>query len=241
MSLKFIYNAFIGSNLVLSIYGFDISNINGADIPELDDEFEFPTFEINQIPNHAVSGTADLGISEETQSNETFTVITHDNKTIQYTKTDGYWRYEGCEIIGSDEVGDFYGLGKFIVNGTWDINGTDDESGDRRRLNPFEGTQFARWPNGIIPVDKSRYPGGFPEQLWREIVNEYTKAGISIIDRTNEIDYIELIDGGGCYADVGRFGGRQIMSLQNPGCLALNIAGIIASITNIPYIMYICV
>ena len=205
MSLKFLYKACIGLHLIL--------NING---------FEFPEFEIHQISTN--KGTADLGISEQMQGNETYTVTTHNNKTIQYTKVDGFWILEGCEIIGSDEAG-FYGLGILLINGTWDDN--DDESGDRRRLNPFENSQFARWPNGIIPVDRTNYPGGFPEQLWTEIVNEYFKVGITIRDWTGESDYVEIIDGSGCYADVGRFGGKQTISLQNPGCLRLNVAGII--------------
>ena len=199
------------------------------------DDNTFPTnYTDMQEPNLEEQGSADLGISEQIQGNDCYSIETFFGKEITYCKTEGFWRRDGCEIIGSDDEGDFYGWGARLIYGEWSIRGilrgirkrfARFFSGDRRRLNPYTSNTNARWPNGIIPVDRTNYPGGIPEQLWRETVNEYIKVGIQIIDRTNEADYVEIIDGSGCYADVGRIGGRQVISLENPGCLRLNVVG----------------
>lgn len=43
---------------------------------------------------------------------------------------------------------------------------------------------------------------------------------IKFIRRTNETDYIDIISDDGCWSYVGRQGGDQSISLENPGCLA---------------------
>ena len=44
------------------------------------------------------------------------------------------------------------------------------------------------------------------------------------MNRTNEYDYVEYINGRGCYSvGVGRQGGRQVLSLAIPGCVTLPV------------------
>ena len=227
MSLSGIIRFYIGIIVLTTVNGVNITLLDGNSTVLPD---------INATNGHNGSNV-DLGISEEIQGNDCYSIKTFTGKEINYCKTDGYWRYEGCEIIGSDNEDDFYGLGSKLIYGQWSQKGKfrvfkkmgehelEHERHDRRRLNPYEDA-YGKWENGIVPVDKSGYPGGFPDQLWYEILNEYKKVGIKIIERTTENDYIELIDGTGCYSDVGKLGGKQIMSLDSSGCLILNIAGI---------------
>jgi hypothetical protein len=41
---------------------------------------------------------------------------------------------------------------------------------------------------------------------------------VRFVPRTSEVDFIEIINGGGCWSWLGRVGGRQELSMQSPGC-----------------------
>lgn len=60
------------------------------------------------------------------------------------------------------------------------------------------------------------------------MVNEFRtiedRTCIRFVRRTNEIDFVDIINGGGCWSWLGRQGGRQEMSMSRPGCFFSGIA-----------------
>jgi Astacin (Peptidase family M12A) len=42
---------------------------------------------------------------------------------------------------------------------------------------------------------------------------------VIFVYRSSETDYVEVINGNGCYSMLGRIGGRQEISLQRNGCV----------------------
>ncbi|HVH43560.1 MAG TPA: M12 family metallopeptidase [Labilithrix sp.] len=71
-----------------------------------------------------------------------------------------------------------------------------------------------RWPGGVIPYELA------PGLKWREhfeqaIVHWESKTGIRLVQRTNEADYLRVVDDPefGCYSYYGRLGGMQKLSL----------------------------
>lgn len=45
------------------------------------------------------------------------------------------------------------------------------------------------------------------------------KTCVRFIERTTEIDYIEIINSRGCYSYFGRIGGKQYLQFNRPNCL----------------------
>jgi hypothetical protein len=46
-----------------------------------------------------------------------------------------------------------------------------------------------------------------------------SKTCIRFINRSNQVDYVRIFSGAGCYSYVGRIGGIQDLSLQRNGCI----------------------
>jgi len=46
---------------------------------------------------------------------------------------------------------------------------------------------------------------------------------IKFVDRTAEVDFVEITNGNGCYSWLGRIGGRQELSMGSNGCLGPGI------------------
>ncbi|KAK5644643.1 hypothetical protein RI129_005943 [Pyrocoelia pectoralis] len=78
-----------------------------------------------------------------------------------------------------------------------------------------------RWPNRNIPYEISDV---FDEQQKAQIAEvlerEYAKTCVTVKPRVNEPDYVYVSgDSTGCWAQVGRLGGRQELNLQTNGCV----------------------
>ena len=141
----------------------------------------------------------------------THTILLDDAEFKYHVTSDGFWHIDPCIVVGNNNEG-FKGMFKHLNNN------------NRRRLNPYFGTNLGTWTNGIIPIDVTQYDGGFDMQLLYETINEYkTKTGIDIVIRTNEADYIKVINGNGCWSYIGKQGGMQELSLQQDGCLYLDV------------------
>ncbi|KAF4522321.1 hypothetical protein B566_EDAN011322 [Ephemera danica] len=115
------------------------------------------------------------------------------------------------DTVGVEELGSYAG-GDILVPTT--IQGT-----GRNGL----VAQTSRWPRGIIPFIIS---GDFsPPQLdliysAMRVYHEFTCIRF-IPWRGHEPDYISIENNQtGCWASVGRLGGRQVVNLQAPGCLS---------------------
>jgi Astacin (Peptidase family M12A) len=62
-------------------------------------------------------------------------------------------------------------------------------------------------------------------QAQRNVVTEglqeiERRTCVRFVARTTQTDYVEIINGGGCYSRLGRTGGRQEISLQRNGCVS---------------------
>jgi len=69
-----------------------------------------------------------------------------------------------------------------------------------------------RWPGGKIPFTIAE---GFvgPDRVDKAIAHWHEKTSIRFVKRTNEADFVEFFNGGGCFSAVGRQGGKQQISL----------------------------
>jgi hypothetical protein len=78
-----------------------------------------------------------------------------------------------------------------------------------------------RWTNGKIPYEIK--DPGFKAKEYQDILLKAMKeiqdhTCIKFVPRTNEENYITIINGSGCYSSVGMTGGRQTLSLADSGC-----------------------
>lgn len=72
------------------------------------------------------------------------------------------------------------------------------------------GIEF--WRNGIVPyVINSSLPN--QARVTNAIDYWQSVTGITFIQRTNQTDYVEFVVGSGCSSNVGKAGGRQLISL----------------------------
>ena len=83
----------------------------------------------------------------------------------------------------------------------------------------ISGAQF-RWPNKTVPYVLGDGFAG-PQRVTKAIEHWHEKTELRFVLRTNEPDYIEFFNGGGCYSAVGRQGGKQQISL-GPDCTVGN-------------------
>lgn len=78
----------------------------------------------------------------------------------------------------------------------------------------------ARWPRGVVPYE---IYGRFSQQELAVINNAFkeyhSKTCIRFKPRTNERDYVVITgDSTGCWASLGRLGGKQVLNLQPGYC-----------------------
>ncbi|HEY7770378.1 M12 family metallopeptidase [Longimicrobium sp.] len=115
------------------------------------------------------------------------------DKTVTFSVVNGAMIFEGDIYLGrveEMEVPEVQGIGR-------------------------TGEQF-RWPGGTIPyVINPSLPN--PERVAQAIEHWHANTRIRLVPRSNEPDYVEFLDDWGCYSQVGRIGGRQVISL-GPNC-----------------------
>ncbi|XP_061398643.1 zinc metalloproteinase nas-4-like [Musca vetustissima] len=78
-----------------------------------------------------------------------------------------------------------------------------------------------RWPNGVVPYEIGAQFKRRELQMIHNAIQEYhQRTCIRFVPRTNEKDYISIVNGkSGCWSSIGRVGGKQEVNLQTPGCL----------------------
>ncbi|XP_033119812.1 bone morphogenetic protein 1-like isoform X2 [Anneissia japonica] len=98
----------------------------------------------------------------------------------------------------------------------------------RRRLDKFLGASRQRrgvtafksryWPNAEIPYLISQMFDNKTKTLIRQAISTYEKhTCLTFVPRTNQSDYVFFSVGEGCCSNVGRRGGKQIVSIGS-GC-----------------------
>uniref|UniRef100_A0A5S6QZ76 Metalloendopeptidase n=1 Tax=Trichuris muris TaxID=70415 RepID=A0A5S6QZ76_TRIMR len=76
-----------------------------------------------------------------------------------------------------------------------------------------------RWPNGRIPYELSSSYSSYERAIIARAMQSYhERTCIRFVGRTNEVDYLAIGKYDGCFSDVGRSGGRQLLSLDD-GCV----------------------
>jgi Astacin (Peptidase family M12A) len=55
--------------------------------------------------------------------------------------------------------------------------------------------------------------------IWRDLRTLEKKTCVRFIVRTNQLNYIRIFNGTGCYSNLGLTGGEQDISLMYPGCI----------------------
>lgn len=84
-----------------------------------------------------------------------------------------------------------------------------------------------RWPkngNGLVIIPYTiRSDAGYTERGFEIIRDALESIGssscIRFVPRAHEDDYLEFFSGGGCFAPLGRTGGRQSVSIRRDQCL----------------------
>ncbi|KFM66189.1 Astacin-like metalloprotease toxin, partial [Stegodyphus mimosarum] len=86
---------------------------------------------------------------------------------------------------------------------------------DDRNGIPFD---MFRWPNAEVPyvIDASLKP--HMALITAAFNNYHSTTCVRFVPRTNQLDYIRLFAGNGCYSQVGMTGGPQGVSLGS-GCI----------------------
>nr|CDJ26723.1 astacin-like metallopeptidase 8 protein [Tityus serrulatus] len=76
--------------------------------------------------------------------------------------------------------------------------------------------KYRIWTNRIVPYTLSP---GYSEEDRTVILEAMMKiqevSCVTFKEREDEVDYVDIQDGGGCFSYVGRTGGRQVLSLNS--------------------------
>ena len=126
-------------------------------------------------------------------------------KAVQYEEIDGLAIFEGDIVLGTVEE---------VEAASEALRA--ELSGATPASVVISGNQF-RWPNCRIPftIDPA-----MPNQarVTQAIAHWEANTGFRFVARTTEADFVTFQNGTGCSSAVGRRGGQQFVTLQNPGC-----------------------
>lgn len=78
-----------------------------------------------------------------------------------------------------------------------------------------------KWPNGRVPyvIEPGHFSSADLNVIQRAIDSFASQTCASFVPRTTETDFVHIFAESGCWSYVGRIGGQQDISLQNPGCV----------------------
>uniref|UniRef100_A0A3Q3FXK0 Metalloendopeptidase n=2 Tax=Labrus bergylta TaxID=56723 RepID=A0A3Q3FXK0_9LABR len=76
--------------------------------------------------------------------------------------------------------------------------------------------------NGLVMIPftvNSQFTSGESKKIRRAMKGFHRKTCLRFVPRKNEYDYISIENKAGCFSNLGRTGGRQVLSLNRQGCL----------------------
>jgi len=78
-----------------------------------------------------------------------------------------------------------------------------------------------KWTNGIVPYDASAMSDSAKTKIKNALKELEDAVGscIKFKERTNENNYVRIVNGNGCSSYVGMYNGGQVMNLKERGCL----------------------
>ncbi len=126
-------------------------------------------------------------------------------KAVQYEVIDGLAIFEGDIVLGTAE--EVEAASEALRS---------ELTGQSPASVVISGTQF-RWPNCTVPFT---IDSALPNQtrVTQAIANWETNTGFRFVARTTEADFVTFRAGSGCSSAVGRRGGQQFVTIENPGC-----------------------
>ncbi len=79
------------------------------------------------------------------------------------------------------------------------------------------------WVDGVVPYSIADVGPETADAFMAAVVHWEDKTALRFVERTDEIDYVRVIEAGGCWSYIGRTSGPQELSL-GPGCAFMGIA-----------------
>lgn len=112
---------------------------------------------------------------------------------VTYDKTDGLNIFEGDILLTDEQIA---AIGSNIVLGSGVTSAT------------------KKWPGKVVYYTYGASATSSTISKFQTAMNHWTlKTGITFVARTTQSDYIEVIQGSGCYSNIGRTGGKQQLSI----------------------------
>merc|ERR1712126_478955 len=100
---------------------------------------------------------------------------------------------------------------RFVQNGTGNP-----PANERNALN----IKNMLWPGNTIPyVIASHYSSSEIQNIRTWLKDFERNTCVKVVPRTNQRDYVRVINAGGCFSNVGKTGGAQRLSLARKGCI----------------------
>lgn len=94
-----------------------------------------------------------------------------------------------------------------------DIAGIKSDGDDKNAL-PSDRTL---WPEGIVPFEIDESVANITDLLLEAMDVYHRETCIRFVPRTDEYDYIKIVNSSGCFSYLGRQGGQQVVSIGR-GC-----------------------
>ncbi len=112
---------------------------------------------------------------------------------VTYDKVDGLNIFEGDIVLSEDQIG---AIGGSVTAGSGITSAT------------------KKWPGKVVYYTYGASATSSTISKFQTAMDHWTlKTGITFVARTNQADYIEVIQGSGCYSSIGRVGGKQQLSI----------------------------
>ena len=75
-------------------------------------------------------------------------------------------------------------------------------------------TSGQKWPNGVIPYVIDRNVSQTTRDDIARVIKDYdAKTAVRFVPRSNQRDYVRIVDEGGCWSYIGKIGGEQKLSV----------------------------
>jgi len=97
-------------------------------------------------------------------------------------------------------------------------------NGDLTPSQAFKGTRGRIWDGAVIPYVFDRYFDSRRRTLMNQAMEDYhRKTCVRFRQRTNEYNYVLMVNQNACWSIIGRGGGKQLLKMGN-NCLQLGTA-----------------
>jgi len=154
---------------------------------------------------------ADPILAYNSDDGKLFSVKLKDGSTIELVDIDGL-AYMGDMILGKTDELKRYGLDVANTDGIGTYSDSSDTQAPSAAIR--YPTSAYKWPNGVIPYQiESSLSSQAKQDFYYAVDHWNNNTEVQLIPRTNQQDYLSIVNGGGCSSWIGRSGGRQTLTL----------------------------